>query len=105
MYEILRAAGINPAPRRDGPTWRQFLRAQASGILAADFLHVDTVTLTRLYVLVFIEHGIRRMHLGGVTAHPTSDWTVQHARNLALNLGEIVSEHHLGEVLFEYLRY
>jgi len=88
VYEILHAAGIDPAPRRDGPTWRQFLHAQAAGILAVDFLHVDTVLLTRLYVLVFIEHGTRRMHLGGVTAHPTGDWTVQQARNLALDLGE-----------------
>ena len=86
VYEILRAAGIDPAPRRSGPTWRQFLHAQAAGILAVDFLHVDTVLLKRLYVLVFIEHGTRRMHLGGVTAHPTGAWTVQQARNLAMNL-------------------
>jgi putative transposase len=82
VWEILRAAGIDPAPRRSGPTWRQFLATQAAGILAVDFLHVDTVLLKRLYVLVFIEHGTRRMHLGGITAHPTSEWTVQRARNL-----------------------
>jgi putative transposase len=87
-WEILRAAGIDPAPRRSGPTWRQFLTAQAAGILAVDFLHVDTVLLKRMYVLVFIEHGTRRMHLGGVTANPTGDWTVQQARNLALTLDE-----------------
>ena len=88
VWEILHAAGIDPAPRRTGPTWRQFLRAQAAGILAADFLHVDTGLLKRLYVLVFIEHGTRRMHLGGVTANPTGGWTVPQARNLALSLGE-----------------
>ena len=71
--EILRSSGTGPAPRRDGPTWRQFLHAQAAGILAVDFLHVDTVLLNRLYVLIFIEHDTRRMHPGGVTAHPTGD--------------------------------
>jgi putative transposase len=88
VSEILRAAGIDPAPRRLGPTWRQFLHAQAAGIVAVDFLHVDTVLLSRLHVLVFIEHGTRRMHLGGVTAHPTGEWTVQQARNLAMSPGE-----------------
>jgi hypothetical protein len=88
IYEILRAAGIDPAPRRSGPTWRQFLHAQAAGILAVDFLHVDTVLLKRLYVLVFIEHSTRRMHLGGVTAHPTGAWTVKQAHNLPLDLNE-----------------
>jgi hypothetical protein len=64
------------------------MHAQAAGILAVDFFHVDTVLLKRLYVLVFIEHGTRRMHLGGVTANPTGEWTVQQARNLALTLDE-----------------
>ena len=88
VWKILHAAGINPAPRRAGPTWRQFLHAQAGGILAVDSLHVDTVLLKRLYILVFIEHGTRRMHLGGVTANPTGEWTVQQARNLGMSLGE-----------------
>jgi putative transposase len=88
VWEILRAAGIDPAPRRSGQTWRQFPAAQAAGILAVDFLHVDTVLLKRLYVLVFIEHGTRRIHLGGVTAHPAGDWTAQQVRNLALTMGD-----------------
>jgi putative transposase len=88
VREILRAAGIDPAPRRAGPAWRQFLHAQAAGILAVDFLPVDTVLLKRLHVLVFIEHGTRRMHLGGVTTNPSGERTVQQARNLALSLGE-----------------
>jgi putative transposase len=86
VRDILHAAGIDPAPRHPGPAWRQFLHAQAAGILAVDFLHVDTVMLNRLYV--FIEHGTRRMHLGGVTAHPAGEWTVQQARNLAFSLGQ-----------------
>ena len=77
VWEILHAAGIDPAPRRSGPAWRQFLHAQAAGILAVDFLHVDTVLLRRLYVLIFIEHGTRRMQVGGVTSHPTGEQTVQ----------------------------
>ena len=70
VWKILKNAGLDPAPRRSGPTWRQFLSAQAHAILAIDFVHVDTVFLRRLYVLVVIEHGRRRVHLAGITAHP-----------------------------------
>jgi putative transposase len=87
VWEILNVAGIDPAPRRSGPTWRQFLFAQAHGIIACDFFTVDTVTLKRLYVLVFIEHGTRKLHLAGITAGPTGPWVVQRARNLAMELG------------------
>jgi hypothetical protein len=71
VWEILHAAGIDPAPRRSGPSWREFLAAQVHAIIACDFLVVETVLLQRLHVLVFIEHGTRRLHLAGVTAHPT----------------------------------
>ena len=76
VREICRA-GIDPAPRRPGPGWREFLHAQAAGIVAVDFLHVDTVLLRRLHALVLIEHGTRRMHLGGVTANPAGESTMQ----------------------------
>ena len=88
VWEILHAAGIDPAPRRAGPTWREFLTAQAHAIIACDFLVVETVLLQRLYVLVFIEHGTRRLHLAGVTARPTGAWAAQQARNLAMDLGD-----------------
>jgi len=88
VWEILHAAGIDPAPRRSGPTWRQFLTAQAHGILAIDFVHVDTIGLKRLYALVLIEHGTRRAHLAGVTANPTGEWTTQAARNVLMDLAE-----------------
>ncbi|MGW7595442.1 integrase core domain-containing protein, partial [Streptomyces rubiginosohelvolus] len=87
VWEILHAAGIDPAPQRSGPTWHEFLTTQAHGILAADFLHIDTIALKRLYALVFIEHDTRRIHLAGVTARPTTQWTVQQARNLTMTLG------------------
>jgi putative transposase len=86
VWQILKEAGIDPAPRRAGQTWRAFLQAQAKTILAADFFHVDTVFLRRLYVLFFIEHGTRRVHLAGITAHPTGAWVAQHARNLLMDL-------------------
>jgi len=87
VWQILHDAGIDPAPRRSGPTWKQFLTAQARGILAADFVYVDTVLLRRLYALMVIEHGTRRVHLAGITAHPDGAWTTQAARNFLMDLG------------------
>ncbi len=90
VWEILNAAGIDPAPRRSGPTWKQFLSAQAKGIVAVDFVHVDTVFLKRIYALIVVEHGARRAHLAGVTANPTGAWTAQAARNVLMEFGERV---------------
>jgi putative transposase len=80
--------GSIPHPRRSGLSWKQFLTAQARGILAVDFVHVDTVLLRRLYALIVIEHGARRAHLAGITASPDGTWTTQAARNLLMDLGQ-----------------
>ena len=95
VWQILKDAGIDPAPRRSGQAWRAFLEAQAKTILAVDFFHVDTVFLRRLYVLFFIEHGTRRVHLAGITAHPAGEWVTQQARNLLMAL-----EDHADSVKF-----
>jgi hypothetical protein len=91
VWQILHDAGIDPAPRRTGPTWKQFLTAQARGILAADFVHVDTVLLRHLYALIIIEHGTRRAHLAGITANRDGSWTTQAARNVLMDLGELTA--------------
>lgn len=85
IRRILRAAGIGPAPRRDGPTWSEFLRAQADGILACDFFTVETVFLRTVYVLAFIEIGSRRLRFSLATSSPDGDFCAQQARNLAMD--------------------
>jgi hypothetical protein len=87
-WEILKNAGIDPAPRRTGPTWSQFLRFQADAILACDFFSVDLLDGTQAYVLAVIEHASRRIRILGVTQHPTGAWTTQQARNLLMDLGD-----------------
>jgi hypothetical protein len=85
---LLRTARLGPAPRRTGPTWTQFLRAQAQGIIACDFFTVETAWLRTLYVLVFIELGSRRIRLSASTVHPDAAWVTQQARNLAMELDD-----------------
>ncbi|WP_214106803.1 hypothetical protein [Acrocarpospora catenulata] len=87
VRDILKRAGLGPAPRRTGPSWSRFLKTQAEGIWACDLFHVDTVFLKRLYVLFFIEHATRVVHIAGVTAHPAGTWVAQQARNLVMTLG------------------
>src|SRR4051794_33927117 len=82
---LLRRHGLGPAPRRRGPSWAEFLRAQAQGVVACDFFTVETVWLRTLYVLFWIEHGSRRVRLAGVTANPDCRWLAQQARNLVLD--------------------
>jgi putative transposase len=86
VWAILKRHGIDPAPRRTGPTWTQFLTAQARGIIACDTFVVDTVGLRQLHVLFFIEHATRQVHLAGITRNLTGGWCTQAARNLAMTV-------------------
>jgi transposase len=86
VWEILKDAGIDPAPQRASSTWASFLRAQAEGLLTCDFLETVTPTGARMYVLAVIEHHTRRVRDLGATAHPTASWASQAARNLVMDL-------------------
>jgi putative transposase len=92
VWTILQRAGVAPAPKRSAVSWRQFLRAQAKGVLAVDFFTVDTVFLKRLYVLFVIEVAIRRVHVLGVTSHPVGAWVAQQARNVLMNVADRVGQ-------------
>jgi putative transposase len=87
VRRILRRHRLSPAPRT-GPSWTAFLRTQAAGMLTCDFFTVETVGLRRLYVLFVVELDRRRVHLAGITAHPTGEWVAQAARNLLMDLDE-----------------
>jgi putative transposase len=86
VWEILKHAGIDPAPERTSQTWAMFLRSQAQAIIAADFFETSTLTGAKLYVLAVIEHATRRVRILGATAHPTAAWVTQAARNLAMDI-------------------
>ncbi len=88
VRKILREEELGPAGRRKGPSWREFLRAQAKSVVAVDFFTVDTVWLQRLYVLFFIELASRRVYLAGCTAHPDAEWATQQARQVAWKFAE-----------------
>ena len=88
VWNILHRAGLDPAPRRTGPSWREFCQAQARTMLACDFFTVDTVLLNRIYVFFVLEVGTRRVHILGVTRHPSGEWVTQQSRNLMLAMGE-----------------
>jgi putative transposase len=89
VWEILREAGIDPAPQRAGSTWAAFLRSQADALLACDFIETITLTGARMYVLAVIEHASRRIRILGATEHPTARWVTQVATNLVMDLEDV----------------
>lgn len=88
IRRLLAQARLKPAPRRGGPSWREFLRSQAGSMIACDFLTVETILLRRFYVLFFIAHANRRVWLAGCTRNPTGEWVTQQARNLGFDFSE-----------------
>jgi hypothetical protein len=88
VRNILTAAGLPPAPQRDRQSWRRLLRAHNESILPCDFFSVDTVWLRRLYVLVFISIGSRRIEYLACTSKPDTAWMLQQARNLLIELDD-----------------
>src|ERR1700716_513313 len=88
VWEILKDAGIDPAPERVSSTWADFLHSQADALLACDFVETVTLTGARPYVLGVIEHVNRRIRILGATAHPTASWVAQAARNLVMDLDD-----------------
>ncbi len=88
IRRLLAGARLEPAPRRSGPSWREFLRTQATSIVACDFFTVETAFLRRYYVLFFISHASRRVWLAGCTKNPSGDWVAQQARNLGLDFSD-----------------
>jgi putative transposase len=88
VRNIFANAGSPPAPQRDRQSWRTFLKAHGESILACDFLTVDTVWLRRLYVLVFVSIGSRRIEYLACTSKPNGDWMLQQARNLLMELDD-----------------
>jgi putative transposase len=89
VWEILKEAGIDPAPERNSSTWANFRRTQADALLACDFMETVTLSGVRMYVLVVIEHASRRIHILGATAHPTASWVAQAAKNLVMDLEDL----------------
>jgi transposase len=97
IWEILKEAGIDPAPERASSTWADFLRSQADALLACDFLETVTLSGARLYIFAVIEHASRRIRILGATAHPTTSWVTQTARNLVMDLEDTDLLHALRE--------